>query len=118
MQRDRLLLAEALDAAQRIVELTAGKQTSDLETDRTLRDALLWNYTVLGEALSQLSDAAKSLEPASGRRTGCQPGQIRDAHCPFALPPTTLTLPGTKPPDTPGVSPMQVRFRPIVLRTM
>ncbi len=63
MQRDRLLFTEALDAAQRVIELTAGRDATDLQRDRTVREAVLWNYTVLGEALSQLSDAAKSSTP-------------------------------------------------------
>lgn len=46
------------------VELTAGRHPSDLETDRTVREAALWNHTVLGEALSQLSEATKSSEPS------------------------------------------------------
>ncbi len=56
MRRDVLLLAEMIEAAERVQELTAGVTPSDLETDRQRRDALLWNFTVLGEAASQLSD--------------------------------------------------------------
>ena len=37
-----LLLAEIVDAAERIVELTAGATLVDLDTDRTRREALLW----------------------------------------------------------------------------
>lgn len=59
MPRDDLLLAEMVEAAERAVALVAGKTVEDLEADRTLRDALLWNFTVLGEASVQLSDELK-----------------------------------------------------------
>ena len=50
MQRDQLLLAEIVEAAQRIIDLTSGRSVDDIEADRDRRDALLWNFTVLGEA--------------------------------------------------------------------
>jgi uncharacterized protein with HEPN domain len=55
MQRDLLLLTEMIDAAEQAQQLTAGITVSQLETDRQRRDALLWNFTVLGEAAVQLS---------------------------------------------------------------
>jgi uncharacterized protein with HEPN domain len=55
MQRDILLLTEMIDAAEQARELTAGITVGQLETDRQRRDALLWNFTVLGEAAGQLS---------------------------------------------------------------
>lgn len=63
MQRDRLLLAEIIDSIERIVELTTGRTSADLEVDRDRRDAVLWNFTVLGEAVAQLSDETKSSHP-------------------------------------------------------
>ena len=62
MQRDILLLTEMVDAAEQAGQLTAGITVSQLETDRQRRDALLWNFTVLGEASS-----AASAAPAVGR---------------------------------------------------
>jgi uncharacterized protein with HEPN domain len=50
MQRDILLLTEMIDAAEQAHQLTAGITIGQLETDRQRRDALLWNFTVLGEA--------------------------------------------------------------------
>jgi uncharacterized protein with HEPN domain len=50
MQRDVLLLTEMIDAAERAQELTADITVGQLEADRQRRDALLWNFTVLGEA--------------------------------------------------------------------
>jgi uncharacterized protein with HEPN domain len=64
MQRDRLLLAEVIDAVERLVELTAARTPADFEADRDRRDALLWNFTVLGEAVSQLSQQTKDAHPA------------------------------------------------------
>ena len=63
MQRDRLLLAEIIDAAERLVELTAARTAADFEADRDRRDALLWNFTVLGEAVAQVSEAVKAAHP-------------------------------------------------------
>jgi uncharacterized protein with HEPN domain len=50
MQRDILLLTEMIDAAEQAQQLTANVTVSELESDRQRRDALLWNFTVLGEA--------------------------------------------------------------------
>ena len=63
MQRDSVLVAEIINAAERIIELTAGRPTSDLESDPDSRDALLWNFTVLGDAVGQLSDETKAADP-------------------------------------------------------
>ncbi len=63
MQRDRLLLAEIIDSIERIVELTAGRASSEIDLDRNRRDALLWNFTVLGEAIGQVSDETKRNHP-------------------------------------------------------
>jgi uncharacterized protein with HEPN domain len=63
MRRDILLLTEMIDAAEQAQALTDGISASDLETDRQRRDALLWNFTVPGEAAGQISDAVKSRFP-------------------------------------------------------
>lgn len=59
MQRDILLITEMIDAAEEAQQLTAGITVRQLETDRQRRDALLWNFTVLGEAAGQLSAEVK-----------------------------------------------------------
>ncbi len=63
MQRDILLLTEMINAAEQAQQLTAGITVSRLETDRQRRDALLWNFTVLGEAAGQLSAELKDRFP-------------------------------------------------------
>lgn len=63
MRRDELLLQEILDAARRIVELTIGKTSAEIDADRDRKDALMWNFTVLGEAASQLNDEIKAAYP-------------------------------------------------------
>lgn len=63
MQRDRLLLAEVVDAAERLIELTSARTSADFDADRDRRDALLWNFTVLGEAVAQLSQDLKDAHP-------------------------------------------------------
>jgi uncharacterized protein with HEPN domain len=50
MQRDVLLLIEMIDSAEQAQKLTAHITVSQLEADRQRRDALLWNFTVIGEA--------------------------------------------------------------------
>ena len=63
MQRDILLLTKMIDAAEQAQQLADGFTVSQLETDRQRRDALLWNFTVLGEAAGQLSDEVKTRFP-------------------------------------------------------
>lgn len=63
MQRDVLLLTEMIDAAKQAHELVTGMSVSQLEDDRQRRDALLWNFTVLGEAAGQLSAEIKQRFP-------------------------------------------------------
>jgi uncharacterized protein with HEPN domain len=63
MRRDILLLTEMIEAAEQAQELAGGVSVSELEEDRQRRDALLWNFTVLGEAAGQLSDEVKARFP-------------------------------------------------------
>jgi uncharacterized protein with HEPN domain len=63
MQRDILLLTEMIDAAEQAGQLTVGITVSQLETGRQRRDALLWNFTVLGETAAQLSAEFKDRFP-------------------------------------------------------
>jgi uncharacterized protein with HEPN domain len=59
MQRDRLLLEEIIDAAERVIDLTATRSAEELDLDRDRREALLWNFTVIGEAIGQLSNETR-----------------------------------------------------------
>ena len=52
---------DMLDAGQAIMEATKGKTRLDFHAERTLRDAVQWNFCVIGEALSQL----RKLDPAA-----------------------------------------------------
>jgi uncharacterized protein with HEPN domain len=63
MRRDILLLTEMVDAAEEAQQLAANVTVSELEADRQRRDALLWNFTVLGEAAGQLSTEIKQRFP-------------------------------------------------------
>ena len=60
MPRDDLLLTEIVDSIGRILELVARMDPADVASDQDLVDALLWNYTVLGEATNGLSEGIKS----------------------------------------------------------
>lgn len=75
MRRDVLLLTEMIEAAEQAQTLTNGFTASDLEADRQRRDALLWNFTVLGEAAGQLSEEIKSQFPQVAWQ---QPARLRN----------------------------------------
>ena len=55
MPRGSLLLEEAIEAASRAVEIVGSLSVDELADDRLRLDALLWNLTILGEAITQLS---------------------------------------------------------------
>ena len=61
--REVLLLGDMIDAAERARTLVADSDIESISADRTWQDALLWNFTVLGEAASQLSDPFKAKHP-------------------------------------------------------
>lgn len=63
MQRDALLLGEMIDAAEQIQALVKEVTVEQLVADRQRRDALLWNFTVLGEAAAQVSNELKTRFP-------------------------------------------------------
>ena len=75
MRRDVLLLTEMIDAAEQAQQLVRGVTVSQLEADRQRRDALLWNFTVLGEAAGQLSDEVKARFPDIAWQ---QPARLRN----------------------------------------
>jgi uncharacterized protein with HEPN domain len=75
MQRDVLLLTEMIDAAEQAQQLAVGVTVSQLEADRQRRDALLWNFTVLGEAAGQLSADVKDKFPDVAWQ---QPARLRN----------------------------------------
>ncbi|MDQ3106520.1 MAG: DUF86 domain-containing protein [Actinomycetota bacterium] len=66
MRRDLLLVGEMIEAATQAHDLVDGIGLAALDGDRTRRDALLWNFTVLGEAAAQLSDDVKARFPEVG----------------------------------------------------
>lgn len=63
MPRDPLLLAEMIEAGERIVAIVGRLDVDRPTTDRDLLEALLWNYTVLGEAAGQVSVEVKAAHP-------------------------------------------------------
>ncbi|MFZ0161016.1 MAG: HepT-like ribonuclease domain-containing protein [Kineosporiaceae bacterium] len=75
MQRELLLLEELAEAAEQAHRLVAGVSLQALVEDRVLRDALLWNFTVLGEAASQLPSEFTSRHPQVPWR---QPVRLRN----------------------------------------
>lgn len=63
MRPDLLFVSEMIDAAARIAALTSGLDAPAVERDLTVREALLWNFTVLGEAANQVSQETRSQHP-------------------------------------------------------
>jgi len=60
MRRDLLFVTEMIDSAEQTHKLATQASLDDLSKDRQLRDALLWNFTVLGEAATQVSSELKT----------------------------------------------------------
>jgi len=55
MQRESAkLLSDILEAGERIRQYTRGKTRDNFLTEGQVRDAANWNFSVIGEALSQL----------------------------------------------------------------
>jgi uncharacterized protein with HEPN domain len=55
MSRDpKLYLSDIVDACCRIERMSAGRSDAELTSDEILRDALLYNIVVIGEAASRL----------------------------------------------------------------
>lgn len=63
MRREVLLIGEMIEAAEQARSLVAGTALAALSADRQRREALLWNFTVLGEAAAQLADDVKARFP-------------------------------------------------------
>lgn len=75
MRLELLLLGEMISAGAQAQLLVAGLNLQELETDRLRRDALLWNFTVLGEASTQLAGEFKSQYPEID---WAKPAQLRN----------------------------------------
>jgi uncharacterized protein with HEPN domain len=63
MRREALLLDEIISAAQRATDIATRHAVEDLATSPDARDALLWNLTVIGEAVNQLPDGLRAQHP-------------------------------------------------------
>lgn len=63
MRRELLLLREMRDAAVAIRELVGDRSTGQVDADALRRSALLWHFTVLGEAASQVPSETKDSYP-------------------------------------------------------
>ncbi len=75
MRRELLLIAEMIDAAEQARQLVDGVTLEELGDDRQRRDALLWNFTVMGEAAAQLDDSVKDRFPEI---PWAQPARLRN----------------------------------------
>ena len=63
MRREALLLDEIITAAQRAIDIATRHGVEDLAASPDARDALLWNLTVIGEAVNQLPEGVRAQYP-------------------------------------------------------
>jgi len=75
MRRELLLIGEMIEAAERARSLVDGIDAAALAADHQRRDALLWNFTVLGEAAAQVDDSVKERFPEVD---WARPSQLRN----------------------------------------
>jgi uncharacterized protein with HEPN domain len=75
MRRELLLIDEMIEAAEQAQALVSGVDLDTLTSDRQRRDALLWNFTVLGEAAAQLHAAVRERFPEI---KWAQPARLRN----------------------------------------
>jgi uncharacterized protein with HEPN domain len=59
----KLLLADMVHAAETLLARTAGLQLEELVSDLELRDAVLWQLQVLGEACKGVAPELKAASP-------------------------------------------------------
>jgi uncharacterized protein with HEPN domain len=69
MRRELLLLREMRDAAEQIRALIGERNAEQVDADALRRSALLWHFTVLGEAASQVPERIKDAHPAVAWRS-------------------------------------------------
>lgn len=63
MRRELLLLREMRDAAVTICDLVGERGAEEIEREPLRRSALLWHFTVLGEAASQIPVDVRDSHP-------------------------------------------------------
>jgi len=100
MQRELLLLREMRDAATAIRELVDGRSSEQVGADGIRRSALLWHFTVLGEAGSQVPSGTKDANPED-RVACCHPAA--QPHRPRLLDIDVETLVATAVDDLPDM---------------
>ena len=74
-RRELLQIGEMIDAAEQAQSLVSGRTVEAIVADRQVRDALLWNFTVLGEAAAQLPEEFKKAHPSVN---WARPSQLRN----------------------------------------
>ncbi|MBS1846737.1 MAG: DUF86 domain-containing protein [Actinobacteria bacterium] len=75
MLRDRLSIEEMIMSAKRAIELVGDDGDDAVASDRSRLDALLWNFTVVGEGASQVSTELITAWPEVPWR---RPAQLRN----------------------------------------
>jgi uncharacterized protein with HEPN domain len=63
MQRELLLLEEIITAANRATQIASRHTVQSLAVNLDARDALLWNLTIVGEAVGRLSEEMRAEHP-------------------------------------------------------
>ena len=75
MRRDILFLREMVSAGTRVVDLVHEIASEELQSDKGRLESVLWNFTVLGEASSQVLAELKGRFPRVEWR---RPTQLRN----------------------------------------
>ena len=63
MRRDRLYLADIVEACQSIGTFATGRTRADFDTDALLLSAILHQLTIIGEAASRISTEIRDRHP-------------------------------------------------------
>jgi uncharacterized protein with HEPN domain len=63
MRDDRLRIEDAIQAIATIQRFLSGQHKSDFQADGLLKDAVLYNFSILGEATAMTSETLKVRHP-------------------------------------------------------
>jgi uncharacterized protein with HEPN domain len=64
MRSEKLFLLDIIAAADRILAFTAGKSQEEFRVDEMMGGAVMYQVTIIGEAVSNLSEGLKQRYPA------------------------------------------------------
>ncbi|OUZ09246.1 hypothetical protein BHE97_10980 [Aeromicrobium sp. PE09-221] len=72
MRRELLLVREMRDPAVTIIDLVGDRNAEEIRGEALRRSALLWHFTVLGEAASQVTGELRDSHPCVAWRAAAR----------------------------------------------